>query len=111
MATKTIVELIDDLDGSHAVETVTFALDGETYEIDLNPDHAEALRENVGEFKACARAVRGGSPKRQAKQSVRADRREDLPAIREWARVNGWPDVANRGRVQVEIVAAYDAAH
>lgn len=34
-AQKTYVQLIDDLDGSEADETVTFALDGKVYVIDL----------------------------------------------------------------------------
>ena len=37
MAQKVIVELVDDLDGtvSEDISTVTFALDGVSYEIDL----------------------------------------------------------------------------
>jgi Lsr2 len=46
MAQKTVVSLIDDLDGeSEADETVEYALDGVTYEIDLTNEHAETLRE------------------------------------------------------------------
>ena len=46
MAQKTIVSLIDDLDGqSEADETVEYAIDGVTYEIDLAKDNADALRE------------------------------------------------------------------
>ena len=33
MARKTIVELVDDIDGRPADESITFALDGFTYEI------------------------------------------------------------------------------
>jgi hypothetical protein len=52
MAQKTIVQLIDDLDGtsSDSIETVTFGLDGVVYEIDLSDDNAEALRDNLSEF-------------------------------------------------------------
>ena len=35
MAQKVQVLLVDDIDGGEADETVTFALDGKTYEIDL----------------------------------------------------------------------------
>ena len=45
MAQKTQIILVDDIDGSEATQTVTFALDGVNYEIDLNDDHAAALRE------------------------------------------------------------------
>lgn len=44
MAQKVQVLLVDDLDGGEADETVTFALDGKTYEIDLTTANAEKLR-------------------------------------------------------------------
>lgn len=44
MAERIQVELVDDIDGSKAQHTVTFALDGVTYEIDLNDRHAQQLR-------------------------------------------------------------------
>lgn len=50
MAQKTQVILVDDVDGSEANQTVTFALDGVTYEIDLNDEHAAALRESLEEW-------------------------------------------------------------
>ena len=43
MAPKTVVTLIDDIDGGGAVRTVTFSLDGRDYEIDLNNSHMDAL--------------------------------------------------------------------
>jgi hypothetical protein len=36
MAQRTVVSLVDDLDGTEANETVEYALDGVIYEIDLN---------------------------------------------------------------------------
>lgn len=45
MAQKVQVLLVDDLDGGEADETVTFALDGKTYEIDLTTANADKLRE------------------------------------------------------------------
>jgi hypothetical protein len=36
MAQKIHVELVDDIDGSPAAETVTFGLDGTEYQIDLS---------------------------------------------------------------------------
>ena len=44
MAQKVQVLLVDDLDGGEADETVTFALDGKTYEIDLTTSNADKLR-------------------------------------------------------------------
>ena len=45
MAQHIFVSLVDDIDGSEADETVQFALDGVTYEIDLSAENAEELRE------------------------------------------------------------------
>ena len=44
MSSKVLVVLEDDLDGSKASETVTFAIDGTQYEIDLNEQNAQKLR-------------------------------------------------------------------
>lgn len=44
MATRIVIELIDDLDGSEATETVRFGLDGADYEIDLAGQNADELR-------------------------------------------------------------------
>lgn len=47
MARKTQVLLVDDIDGSDATNTVTFGLDGVSYEIDLNEDNARQLRSEL----------------------------------------------------------------
>lgn len=44
MAKTVIVKLTDDIDGGDAEETVRFALDGRSYEIDLSSANATALR-------------------------------------------------------------------
>jgi hypothetical protein len=54
VASKTVVELFDDLDGGRADETVRFALDGVEYEIDLSRTNAAALRDVLAEFVAHA---------------------------------------------------------
>ena len=59
MAQKTQIILVDDIDQSAASQTVTFGLDGVTYEIDLNDEHAAALRESIEEWSAKARRVSG----------------------------------------------------
>ena len=44
MAQQSTVAFVDDLDGTvPAEETVTFALDGTSYEIDLSAAHAATL--------------------------------------------------------------------
>ena len=51
MAQKTQIILVDDIDGSEAIQTVTFALDGVSYEIDLNNAYERYLaREALGSW-------------------------------------------------------------
>lgn len=65
MAQKVSVVLVDDIDGSEAVETVAFGLDGDQYEIDLNADNATILRDALRPFMETGRVVqrrRGRKP-------------------------------------------------
>ena len=50
MAQKVQVLLVDDLDGGEASETVSFSLDGTTYEIDLSSDNAGKLRKDFQSY-------------------------------------------------------------
>lgn len=104
MARKTLVELIDDMDGGKADETVSFALDGVAYEIDLTTENAGELREAIGVWAGKARRV-GGRRKPGASTPG-----EDTAAIRAWARENGH-DVSERGRISADVRDAYNAAH
>lgn len=108
MAQKVSIVLIDDLDESEAVETVSFGLDGTNYEIDLNEKHASDLRNALSLYVAEARKVAGarraGRPKSSATGGPAAK------DVREWAREAGH-EVPERGRIPAEIREAYDAAH
>jgi Lsr2 len=112
MAQKVQVLLVDDIDGGTADETVTFALDGVSYEIDLTTDHARELRDGFGHWVGHARKVSGLSVGRPARGGTarRSGGSGDATAIREWARANG-RSVSERGRISAEIKAAYGAAH
>lgn len=108
MAQRTRVDLIDDLDGTEASETVTFILDGVGYEIDLSEKNAQKLREAAGPFVAAARKVSGGA-KRQGRRG-RAVGAGQATAIRAWAQSQGL-NVSSRGRVSAEVREAYEKAH
>jgi hypothetical protein len=118
MAQKTVVQLIDDLDGtsSDTIETMTFALDGVTYEIDLGQNNAARLRNNMATFVNAANRT-GGRLKRGLSGTATASgtagavesSREQARAIREWARDNGY-DVSDRGRIPAAVVEAYQAS-
>ena len=112
MAQRVNVVLVDDLDGSDAVETVSFALDGVDYEIDLNEQHAGELREALSLYVGHGRRTGGRRRRGQAAGAGRAASTGGPSAseIRAWARENGW-DVPDRGRVSAEVRSAYAAAH
>jgi hypothetical protein len=112
MAQRVNVILVDDLDGSDAVETVSFALDGVDYEIDLSEQHAGDLRNALSLYVGHARRTGGRRRKSGSSGSSRAAASDGPSAadIRTWARENGW-DVPERGRVSAEVREAYAAAH
>lgn len=103
MATKTIVELSDDLDGSPAQHTVRFSLEGSTYEIDLNSNNRDKLVGAMAPFAAAARRVRGATGATNTQAPV------DPRAVREWARVNN-VEVPARGRIPHRVIEQYRVA-
>src|SRR5947209_1272394 len=105
MAQQVNIVLVDDIDGSEAEETVSFALDGKEYEIDLSAKNAAALRDAVAPYVGHARRASG------RRRGARGANGGPSPAdIRVWARENGF-DVPDRGRVSTEVRDAYMAAH
>lgn len=112
MAQKVQVILVDDIDGGNASETVSFALDGVSYEIDLSEKNAADLRNAFASWVGQARRVGGRSSARRSGQS-RSSRGSgsgtDTSAVREWARQDG-RQVSDRGRISAEVLAAYEAA-
>ncbi len=109
MAQRVSVLLVDDLNGNPADETVTFALDGATYEIDLTSSNAAKLRDSLAPWIGHAR--RSGGRRSSGRSVARpGGKRRNLSAIREWARENGHT-VSDRGRISSEVQAAYDKAH
>ena len=116
MAQKIQVLLVDDMDGGVASETVTFGLDGASYEIDLSKENAARLRNVLAEYVGHARKTgrsasrNGASPARASVRGpARADR-EQTQAIREWAKKNGF-EVKPRGRVPANVIEAYNSAN
>jgi hypothetical protein len=117
MARKVQVILSDDLDEDlPADETVSFALDGTNYEIDLAGKNAKELRDAFARYISAARKVGRGNGGRAASSGSTRPRgggrmdREQAGAIREWARKNGH-EVSDRGRIPGSVVEAYEAAH
>lgn len=104
MATKVETVLTDDLDQGLADETVSFGLDGTSYEIDLSKANARELREMFGDYIEAARKPAG------VKVAVQRTDKAVVQAMRAWAAANGF-QLANRGRIPGAVVSAYHAAN
>jgi hypothetical protein len=113
MAQKVQVLLVCDLheDEVEGTETVTFALDGSSYEIDVCDAHATELRDAFARYVGAARrAGRTAVAARRGRPPAKTGGNQRVAEIREWARKNGH-QVSERGRLSATLVAAYDAAH
>jgi hypothetical protein len=104
MSSKVIVLLEDDLDGTKAVETVEFGIDGSTYTIDLNNQNAAKLRGALDGYISKARKVSG---KRSTSRKLSSE--IDSKAVRAWAEANGI-ELSKRGRIPQDVVSQFRAA-
>lgn len=112
MAQRVQVELVDDLSGETADETVRFGLDGTEYEIDLTTENASKLRSTLSEYVEKGRKASTGrrSPSTsKAGGAASRSKREDTQQIRAWAQENGY-NPSSRGRVNQTIIDAYNEA-
>jgi hypothetical protein len=117
MAQRTVVTLVDDLDGGVAQESVSFGVDHVDYEIDLSAEHAGALREVLAPYVAAARRTGGRRPARtttaarptSSSAPAGAGRSRSANAeIRAWAAQHG-VTLAERGRLPGRVIEAYEA--
>jgi sRNA-binding protein len=115
LAQRVQVELVDDLNGEVAQETVRFGVDGTEYEIDLTTENAEKLRSTLSEYADKARESRKARTGRKqggqqsASASTTKSKREETQAIRQWAQDNGH-NPSSRGRITQSIIDAYNEA-
>lgn len=95
MVKQVTTDTLDDLDQSSGARTIRFGLDSISYEIDLNPDNEERLREFLQPFIDAARL--------------------DVPPVttsygkRAWLQSHGY-DVGTRGRLSREHEEIYRRA-
>jgi hypothetical protein len=108
VATKQIVLISDDIDGSSDAQTVSFGIDGVSYEIDLAAKNRARFEKAFGPFVEHGRRV--SSRRRQRSASHAATTRQENAAIRAWAKSAGFP-VSERGRISADIVQQYQEAH
>ena len=111
MAQKVNIILVDDVDGSEATETLSFGLDGTTYEIDLSDKNASGLRDALAPYVGHARKATGGRRGGRKATSTTSNNLGPSPRlVRDWARSNGY-EVSDRGRVPADVLQAYEAAN
>lgn len=110
MAQRVVVQLVDDLTGEDIEdgggETITFALDGQQYSIDLTSKNADKFRALFQDYIAVAAKAGRKSGGRGAKSTQGGPSAREL---RDWARSNGHK-VPDRGRIPGSVREAYEAA-
>ncbi|TKV29058.1 Lsr2 family protein [Arthrobacter sp. NamB2] len=108
MAQRVQVQLVDDLTGEQAQETVRFSLDGTQYEIDLTQQNADSLRAALADYvDKGRRAGSGRQPAPSPKAGSSRSKREDTQEIRQWAQENGY-NPSSRGRITQSIIDAFN---
>jgi len=122
---RIVEQLVDDLSGEPIGEgegsTVTFGLDGTSYEIDLSAENARALREALAPYIEAGRPLRraaaqgAGRARRSGSSTAAATGgaakwSAGYATVREWAQANGIP-VSPRGRVADDVMRAFEDAH
>lgn len=85
---------------------------GVTYQIDLSSDNVAQFEKALAPYINAAQKVRtsGGRQPKSVGGSANRASKEQLAAIRDWARKQGH-EVSERGRIKAEIVEAFEAAH
>lgn len=112
MARRTIVQLVDDLDGKELEEgegrTVRFSLEGASYEIDLSLRNIDKFEKVLGPYIEAARKQTASS--RRGRRSP-AGSRDYVPAeVRAWAQTSGVA-VPERGRIPAAVLDQYRSAN
>jgi hypothetical protein len=104
--------LIDDLTGMElapgAGETITFSLDGVSYEIDVDAKGAKQLRNGLAQYVGAGRKTSRSRSTRSPRRT-KAKSPSDPATIRAWASANGLA-ISSRGRIPADVVAQFEAA-
>lgn len=110
MAKKTIVEIIDDIDGEpidSGGETISFAVNGIEYSIDLNGKNAIEFHRKLDYYIRHAERVGG---RKRANASKASTGGVSMSEVRAWAKANSHP-IGDKGRIPADVLAAYENAH
>ncbi|MQY18941.1 histone-like nucleoid-structuring protein Lsr2 [Nocardia macrotermitis] len=110
MAKKTLVETYDDVTGERIdtrlvpTPTISFAIDGIEYEIDLGVKNRDELYAAFEPYVRAARKV--GGRRRSSAAAPSGLSKVEIMKIRDWAQTEG-REVSARGRLSKELVEAY----
>ena len=108
MAQRIQTILDDDIDGGPADSTIQFSYQGTQFEIDLSKENEQKLIAALEPFTSRARRIGGGRRSSTKAPAGKTDKNQ-LQAMRDWARSNGLK-VSDRGRVSQEVQDAYNAS-
>lgn len=114
MATRTIVVVSDDLDGTESddIETVRFVVNDKAYSIDLSGKNRTKMDKDFEKWISVAREERS-EPRRRRRGSGlprTTVSREHSQAMRDWLKANGHA-VSTRGRIPQDLQDIFNAAH
>lgn len=103
------VKVLDDITGEEGASTTEFALDGVSFEIDLTEANRQKLKDAFAGYITAGRKTGGGKARMVTPRGtgVAKPDREQLRAVREWARRHGLA-VSNRGRIASLVQLAYN---
>jgi Lsr2 len=107
MAKTVSVVVTDDLDGTPDAETVSFSVEGQSYEIDLSQKNFAKLQKSLQPFMDAGRRT---ALRKTARPTRGPGARIDRAAVRAWATAQGL-QVSERGRISAEVMSKYEAAH
>jgi hypothetical protein len=113
MAKTVIVKLTDDIDGGDADETVHFALDGTSYEIDVSAANGAKLRQVLEPFIQKARVDDGPTGSRMSRPARSTPATPSLYSQlknEEKARFRAWANMATARRISDARVRDWIAA-
>lgn len=109
MVQRIVTQWVDDMTGEEIAEgqgeTISFALDGTAYTIDLTAANADRFRGLFQDYIAVASKVGRTTSTRRAASSSGPSAKE----LREWARSQGL-EVPERGRIPASVREAFEAA-
>jgi hypothetical protein len=101
---RTVIELLDDFDGSADATTVEFAFEGVSYEIELSDEHLDEMRAHLAPYIEHGRRT---GVRRQNARRPQAESKPDSAAIRAWAEKQGI-ELASRGKIPKAVIEQYD---